>query len=46
MNKKDKEAIKKVLDELYRRTPKTIKEGFLPASDVRDAISHLLEKIK
>lgn len=46
MNKKDKEAIAIVLDELYRRTPKTANEGFLPSPDVRDAVSHLLEKVK
>ena len=45
MNKKDREALKTVLDELYRLTPKTSNQGFLPSGDVRDAIVYLLEKI-
>jgi hypothetical protein len=46
MNKHDKEAIRLVLEELYRRTPKTSGEGFLPSRDVKEAVSHLLEKTK
>jgi hypothetical protein len=47
MNKKEKEAVRLVLEELTRRLPKTKKHGFMleESSDVSKAFEYLIEQV-
>ena len=46
MNKKDKEALKKVIKELKRRLPSNSTKGFLAEGAVTKAIEYLTKRVE